>query len=321
MRASLKEDVTPVHPRVLNAIGSTPLIELLRVLPAGSARILAKLEWANPTGSMKDRMAVAAIEAAAKDGRLPAGGTVVEYTAGTTGISLALVCAALGYGLEVVFSDAFSDEKRHTMAAFGADITDVPSEQGRITEALIKEMIRVSGEIAERPDHWWCDQLNNRDAITGYFPLGEEIWEQTAGEINAFVHAVGTAHSIHGTARSLWSHNEQVRIVAVEPAESAVLSGQPTGSHRIEGIGIGFIPPLWERDMVNDIQTVTTADAWAMARRLAAEEGIFAGASSGANVVAALRLAERLGPGATVVTIIVDSGLRYVSTELYGGNR
>lgn len=283
--------------------------------------MLAKLEWANPTGSMKDRMAVAAIEAAAMDGRLPPSGTVVEYTAGTTGISLALVCAALGYGLEVVFSDAFSDEKRRTMAAFGAGITDVPSDQGRITEALIKEMIRVSEKMAERPGHWWCDQLNNRDATKGYLPLGEEIWEQTAGEVNAFVHAVATAHSIHGITRSLWAHDEQVQIVAVEPAESAVLSGQPTGSHRIEGIGIGFVPPLWERDMVNEIQTVTTADAWAMARRLAAEEGIFAGASSGANVVAALRLAERLGAGATVVTIIVDSGLRYLSTELYGGTR
>ncbi|MEX0865042.1 MAG: cysteine synthase family protein [Acidimicrobiia bacterium] len=302
-------------------MGSTPLVELRRVVPAGSARVLAKLEWANPTGSMKDRMAVAAIEAAAMDGRLPPSGTVVEYTAGTTGISLALVCAALGYGLEVVFSDAFSDEKRRTMAAFGAGITDVPSDQGRITEALIKEMIRVSEKMAERPGHWWCDQLNNRDATKGYLPLGEEIWEQTAGEVNAFVHAVATAHSIHGITRSLWAHDEQVQIVAVEPAESAVLSGQPTGSHRIEGIGIGFVPPLWERDMVNEIQTVTTADAWAMARRLAAEEGIFAGASSGANVVAALRLAERLGAGATVVTIIVDSGLRYLSTELYGGTR
>jgi cysteine synthase A len=302
---------------VLGAIGGTPMAELRRVVPEGSARVLAKLEWVNPTGSMKDRMAVAAIEAAAADGRLLPGGTVVEYTAGTTGISLALVCAALGFGLEVVFSDAFSDEKRRTMEAFGAGITDVSSDQGRITEALIKEMIRVSGEIAERPGHWWCDQLNNKDAIDGYLPLGEEIWEQTEGEVDAFVHAVGTAHSIHGVTRSLWGHNERVRIVAVEPAESAVLSGQLTGSHQIEGIGIGFIPPLWEPELVNQIQTVTTADAWAMARRLAAEEGIFAGASSGANVVAALRLAERLGPGATVVAIIVDSGLRYVSTELY----
>ena len=218
----------------------------------------------------------------------------------------------------IVFSDAFSDEKRRTMEAYGAKVTDVPSDQGRITESLIKEMIRVSGEIADRAGHWWCDQLNNEDAMAGYLPLGEEIWEQTGGEVDAFVQAVATAHSIHGVTRALWAHDERVQIVAVEPAESAVLSGRPTGSHRIEGIGIGFIPPLWDRDLVNNIETVTTSDAWAMARRLAAEEGIFAGASSGANVVAALRVAERLGPEATVVTIIVDSGLRYVSTELYG---
>lgn len=304
---------------VLGAIGQTPMVQLRRVVPDDSAQVVAKLEWANPTGSMKDRMAVAAIEAAAADGRLPPGGTVVEYTAGTTGISLACVCAALGYGLEVVFSDAFSDEKRRTMAAFGARITDVPSDQGMINEALIKEMIRVSGEIAERPGHWWCDQLNNEDAMVGYLPLGEEIWRQTEGKVDVFVHAVATAHSIHGVTRSLWAHDEGVRIVAVEPAESAVLSEGTTGSHRIEGIGIGFIPPLWEPELVNEIQTVSTADAWAMARRLAAEEGIFSGASSGANVVAALRLAEQLGPGATVVTIIVDSGLRYLSTELYAG--
>lgn len=278
---------------------------------------MVKLEWANPTGSMKDRMAVAAIQAAIADGRLAPGGTVVEYTAGTTGISLALVCAALGYNLEVVFSDAFSEEKLRTMTALGAHITIVPSDEGRITEGLIKEMIRVAGEVAERPDHWWCDQLNNTDAIAGYLPMGEEIWAQTGGEVNAFVHAVGTAHSIHGVTQSLWAHDERIRVVAVEPAESAVLSGQPTGSHRIEGIGIGFLPPLWEPDMVHEIQSVATAEAWAMARRLAAEEGIFAGASSGANVVAALRLARQLGPDATVATIIVDSGLRYVSTELY----
>lgn len=279
--------------------------------------MVVKLEWANPTGSMKDRMAVAAIQAAIAHGRLSPGGTVVEYTAGTTGISLALVCAALGYELEVVFSDAFSEEKLRTMTALGAHITIVESDGGRITEGLIKGMIRVAGEIAQRPGHWWCDQLNNRDAIDGYLPMGEEIWSQTGGEVDAFVHAVGTAHSIHGVTRSLWAHNDQIRIVAVEPTESAVLSGKPTGSHRIEGIGIGFVPPLWEPEMVNEIQTVTTAEAWAMARRLAAEEGIFAGASSGANVVAALRLARQLGPEATVATIIVDSGLRYVSTELY----
>ena len=298
-------------------IGNTPLVELRQVVPKGGARIVAKLEWANPTGSMKDRMARTAIEGAVREGRLQPGGTVVEYTAGTTGISLAFVCAALGYGLHIVFSDAFSEEKRRTMSAFGAIVEDVPSDHGQITEALIKAMIARASEVAAQPGRWWCDQLNNHDAITGYLPMGEEIWSQTDGQVDAFVHVVGTAHSIHGVARALRKHNSEVKIIAVEPAESAVLSGGPTGSNRIEGIGIGFIPPLWEPDQVDEILTVSADEAMAMARRLAREEGLFTGTSSGANVVAALRVAERLGPGATVATILCDSGLRYLSTELY----
>jgi cysteine synthase A len=302
---------------VLDAIGNTPAIELRNIVPSGSARILAKLESANPTGSMKDRMARAVIEAAESDGRLTPGETVVEYTAGTTGISLALACAAKGHPLEIVFSDAFSDEKRVTMEAFGARITDVKSDEKRITEALIKEMIRTAGEISRRPGHWWCDQLNNHDAVAAYAPLGDEIWDQTNGHIDAFVHAVSTAHSIHGVTQALWKRNPRIEVTAVEPAESAVLSGKPTGSHKIEGIGIGFIPPLWDARLVNRIEAVSTEEAKAMARRLARQEGIFAGTSTGANVVAALRVAERLGAGATVVTIVVDSGLRYVSTDVY----
>ena len=302
---------------VLEAIGDTPILELRTIAPPGSARILAKLESANPTGSMKDRMAKAVIEAAESDGRLPPSGTVVEYTAGTTGISLALACAAKGHPLEIVFSDAFSDEKRVTMEAFGARITDVKSDQKRITEALIKEMIRTAGQISRRPRHWWCDQLNNQDAVAGYVPLGNEIWDQTNGRIDAFVHVVSTAHSIHGVTQALWERNPRIEVTAVEPAESAVLSGKPTGSHNIEGIGIGFIPPLWHARLVNRIDAVSTEEAKVMARRLARQEGIFAGTSTGANVVAALRVAERLGAGATVVTIVVDSGLRYVSTDVY----
>jgi cysteine synthase len=307
----------PVDGGALSAIGDTPVVELARIVPAASARVLAKLEWANPTGSMKDRMAHSAILGARESGRLRPGDTVVEYTAGTTGISLAFVCAALGYGLHIVFSDAFSDEKRRTMKAFGATVEDIPSDGGRINEALIKSLIARAGEVADQPGHWWCDQLNNRDAVTGYLPMGEEIWRQTGGKVDAFVHAVGTAHSIHAVGHVLRTHNPEVRVTAVEPAESAVLSGGPTGSHRIEGIGIGFIPPLWEPSEVDDIETVSSEDAMRMARRLAKEEGLFAGTSSGANVVAALRVAERLGPDATVVTILCDSGLRYLSTDLY----
>ncbi len=302
---------------VLAAIGGTPLVELLRIRPRGSARILAKLESANPTGSMKDRMAVAVIETAERDGRLQPGGTVVEYTAGTTGVSLALVCAAKGYSLDIVFSDAFSDEKRRTMEAFGARVVDVKSDDKKITEALIKEMIRTADDRSRRPGHWWVDQLKNHDGVTGYLALGDEIWEQTGGQVDAFVHAVSTAHSIHGVTQALWTHKRTITVCAVEPAESAVLSGRPSGSHKIEGIGIGFVPPLWDPALVNTVEPVATEEAKAMARRLAKEEGIFAGSSSGANVVAALRVAERLGPDATVVTIIVDSGLRYLSTDVY----
>jgi len=303
--------------KILDAIGNTPLVELRHVVPKGSGRVIVKLESANPTGSMKDRMARALIERAAADGRLSHAGTVVEYTAGTTGISLAFVCAALGYQAHFVFSDAFSDEKRYTMRAYGAKITDVPSDNKKINEELIRRMICTAGEISRQPGHWWCDQLNNRDGEAGYHPLGEEIWQQSDRRVDAFVHAVSTAHSIHGTAHALRSHNPQLRVFAVEPAESAVLSGRPSGSHKIEGIGIGFIPPLWKPKEVDEILAVTTEDAKSMARRLAREEAIFAGTSTGANIVGAIRVATRLGPDATIATIVVDSGLRYLSTDVF----
>ena len=306
-----------MNQNVIAGIGNTPLVQLQKIVPKNSASIFAKLEWANPTGSMKDRWAKAAIETAAANGKIKLGDTVVEYTAGTTGVSLAFVCAAMGYKFHAVFSDAFSDEKRRTMQAFDAQITDVLSDNKKITESLIKQMIATSKIMSEKSGHWWCDQLNNKEATKGYYELGEEIWQQMKGKINAFVHCVSTTHSLHGTTEILWKHDKKIHIAAVEPDESAVLSGRPSGSHKIEGIGIGFIPPLWKPEMVNEILTVTTDDAKAMARRLAKEEGIFAGTSSGANVVAALQIAERLGKGKNVVTIMVDSGLRYLSTDVY----
>ena len=306
-----------ISSNVLESIGNTPIVQLRKIVPPGSARILAKLEWANPTGSMKDRMAKAVIERAEADGRLQSGDTVVEYTGGTTGTSLALVCTAKGYKLHIVFSDAFSEEKRLTMQAFGAQITDVLSDNKKITEQLIKEMIETSRQISQQPKHWWSDQFTNHDAVIGYYPMGDEIWSQTDGKVDAFVHVVGTAHSIHGVAKALRLHKSDLHVVAVEPAESAVLSGKPSGPHKIEGIGVGFVPPLWEPDQVDEILTVTTEEAKVMARRLAHEEGLFAGTSSGANVVAALKVAERLGSDATVVTLMIDSGLKYLSTDLY----
>jgi cysteine synthase len=301
---------------VLAGIGNTPLIELTRVVPRGAARVVAKMELANPTGSMKDRMAVAVIDAALADGRLTPGASAVEYTAGTTGISLALVCAALGVPLKIVFSDAFSQEKRKTMTALGAQVTDVPSENKQINERLIKRMIALAAEMSAQPGHWWVDQLNNHDAVAGYHSLGHELHQQSGSPVDAFVHSVSTAHSIHGVAQALRT-NGSVEVTAVEPAESAVLSGGASGSHKIEGIGIGFIPPLWNPSEVDHIDTVSTEEAKMMARRLAREEGIFAGTSTGANVVAALRVAQRLGAGATVATIIIDSGLRYLSTDVF----
>ena len=308
----------PETPGVLAAIGNTPLVTLRRIVPPGSARVVLKLESANPTGGMKDRVALAMVTAAAADGRLPPGGTVVEYTGGTTGTSLAFVCAAAGYRAHFVSSDAFSEEKLRTMQAFGAELTLIPSDGKRITGDLIRAMIAKAQELARRPGHWLCDQINNRDGEAGYHPLGEELWTQSGGRVDAFVQSVGSAHSLNGTAAVLRKHNPRLHVVAAEPAESAVLAGGKAGAHRIEGIGIGFLPALWRREEVQEMFAATTEASNVMARRLAEEEGILAGTSTGLNVLAALRVAERLGPGATVATIAIDHGLKYLSTELFG---
>jgi cysteine synthase A len=305
---------------VLDAIGNTPLAELKRVVPANHARVLVKLESANPTGSMKDRMAIAVVEAAEADGRLLPGGTVVEYTGGSTGTSLAFVCAAKGHKIAIVTSDAFSQEKRDHMRALGAEMIEVPSDRGRITRELIQALIEAARRRSAEPGSYYADQLRNTDAVAGYHPLGEEIWSQSGGRVDALIQVVGTAHSIEGTAAVLRRHNPALRVVAVEPAESAVLSGGEPGAHKIEGIGIGFVPPLWRAGIADEIVTVTTEEAKAMARQLASREGLFAGTSSGANVVAAIREAQKLGPGSTVVTLIVDSGLKYLTTDLYASS-
>ncbi|GAB2178259.1 PLP-dependent cysteine synthase family protein [Dongia sp. agr-C8] len=302
---------------VLQAIGNTPLVELRRVVPRGCARILVKVEGQNPTGSMKDRMAQAMVAGAERDGRLKPGGTIVEYTGGSTGASLALVAAAKGYRLKIVTSDAFSAEKLTQMQAFGAELTLIPSENGKITRQLIQDMIAAAQTIAAEPGTFWTDQLNNRDSIAGYHPMGEEIWTQSGGKVDAFIQAVGTMASLQGVATVLKRHNPKSRIVAVEPAESAVLSGGAPGAHRIEGIGIGVAPPMWAPQMVDEIIPVPTDQAEAMARRLASEEGLFAGTSSGANVLAAIRLGLKLGPQATIATLLVDSGLKYLTTPVF----
>jgi cysteine synthase A len=302
---------------ILDAIGDTSLVRLRKVVPPGCAEILVKLEWENPTGSVKDRMALAVIARAEADGRLKPGDMVVEYTGGSTGTSLALVCAARGYPIHIVTSDAFSQEKRDHMVALGATLTLVPSEGGKTTRKLILDMIEAARRLSQREHMYWTDQLNNLDSVVGYYPLGEEIWAQTGGEVGAFVHSVGTAASSRGVATVLKRHSPAVHTSVVEPAESSVLLGGQPGPHKIEGVGIGYTPPLWEPSLVDEIIPVRTDDAKAMARRLASEEGLFAGTSSGANVVAAIGIARRLGPGARVVTLLADTGLKYLSTDVY----
>jgi cysteine synthase A len=302
---------------VLDTIGRTRIIPLRHIVPTGSARILLKLEYENPTGSMKDRMALAMIEAAQADGRLRPGGSVVEYTGGSTGVSLAFVCAAKRIPLKIVTSDAFSKEKRDHMRALGARLTLVASQSGGMTKVLTLEMIETAKKLASVPGSYWTDQLNNTDQLASYERMGEEIWEQTDGKVDAFVQSVGTSGSLRGISTRLRAHDDAVHVVAVEPEESAVLSGRPSGSHKIEGIGAGFVVPLWKATLADEIQTVSTDDAMAAARRLAGEEGIFAGTSTGGNVAAALRVAQRLGRDRTVVTVAVDSGMKYLSTALY----
>jgi cysteine synthase len=302
---------------VLDAIGGTSLVPLRKLVPAGAARVLVKLEWENPTGSMKDRMARAVIERAEADGRLPPGGTVVEYTGGSTGASLALVCAVKGYRLRIVTSDAFAREKLDQMAAYGAELTLVASQGGLTTKQLILDMIETARALSHEPNTYWTNQLENPDTLAGYDALGEELWAQTGGAVDAFVHTVGTGASSRGVATALKRRRGAVALVVVEPGESAVLSGGAPGPHKIEGVGIGYTPPLFDRGLVDEIVPVPTAEAKAMARRLAREEGLFAGTSGGANVVAALEVARRLGAGRTVVTLLPDSGLKYLNTDVY----
>ena len=299
---------------ILSCIGDTSLLPLRKIGPTNGARILLKIESENPTGSMKDRMALAMIEAAEKDGRLKPGGSVIEYTGGSTGVSLSLVCAVKGYPLHIVSSDAFSQEKLDHMRILGARLQIVQSESGGMTEKLTREMVEAARIITEETGGFWTDQLENTDQLVAYHKMADEIWAQTNGNIQGFVQMVGTAASLRGIAERLRQHDENIRIVAVEPAESAVLSGGRPGSHKIDGVGAGFVVPLWQNQIANQIEQVSTEDATAMALRLAREEGWFAGTSTGGNVIAALRLAENLGPEATIVTVMCDTGMKYLKT-------
>ena len=299
---------------ILDRIGNTSIIALRHIVPKNGARIFLKLESENPTGSMKDRMALAMIQAAEADGRLPPGGSVVEYTGGSTGVSLALVCAVKGYPLHIVTSDAFSREKLDHMRILGAELQIIPSEGGGMTERLTRDIIEAARVISANTGAFWTDQMKNQDQFAAYRKLADEIWTQTSGRVDGFVQSVGTAASLRATGEGLRSRNQNIRIVAVEPSESPVLSGGRPGAHKIDGIGAGFIVPLWKPSVADQIETVSTEEAIAMALRLAREEGLFAGTSTGANVIAALRLAEQLGPDATIVTILCDTGMKYLKT-------
>jgi cysteine synthase A len=306
------------RPGGLSAIGDTPVVRLARMAGEGSAEVWVKMEAANPTGSYKDRMALAMIEAAEADGRLRPGQLVVEYTGGSTGSSLAFVCAVKGYPLRIVSSDAFAEEKIRTMRAFGADVELIPSPEG-ITPGLIPAMMRRAAEIAAQTGAFATDQFNNADMVDGYRRLGEELLSQLPGPppVTAFCAYVGTAGCFLGVSRALTAGLPGLHRAVVEPAESAVLSGGAAGTHHIEGGGIGRRPPQLHPADYDEVIAVPEAEAFAVARRAARAEGIFSGPSTGANLAAALEIAGRLGPGHRVVTLQVDSGLKYLTGPLY----
>ena len=306
-------------PGILDAIGGTPMVRLERILAGSGAEIWVKLEYRNPTGSMKDRMGLSMIEGAERDRLIEPGMTVVEYTGGSTGPALALVCRAKGYRARIVISECFSEERMQLMRSLGAELELIPAveERGRVTAQDIHNMVERAAELAREPGTYATDQFNNPYVIPGHRDmLGREIWEQTDGEVTAFCHGIGTAGSLMGVSEALKTHSPEVRVVALEPAGSAAISGGPSGSFAMQG-WTGIVPPHWDADRVDDIWTIEDDEAVAMTLRLAREEGIFAGISTGANVVGSLRLAEELPPGSIVVTLAVDSGFKYMGGPPY----
>lgn len=307
----------PIAPSILKAIGNTPVVRLSKIVPSSSADVLVKLEYFNPTCSYKDRMALAIIEQAEARGDLRPGMTVVEYTGGSTGSSLALVCTVKGYRCRLVSSDAFAKEKRGTMEALGAEVLLEASEGGQVTPELVQRMIQRAESLAAEDGTYFTNQFHNPDAFAGYQKLGQELIRQAGRGIDAFCGGVGTAGMLMGVAGVLKEACPEVRIVALEPATSALLSGGEAGAHRVEGIGVGFRPPLLERELYDEARGIDEGEARKMARLLAREEGIFAGTSTGLNVVAAIQLATELGEGKTVATVAVDTGLKYLASDLF----
>ena len=308
---------TNVRNSILEAIGNTPVVRLRKLVTPEMADVIVKLEYYNPTGSYKDRMALAMVEGAEARGSLRPGMRVVEYTGGSTGSSLALVCAIKGYPFVPVSSDGFSREKLQTMRIFGADLQIIPSQNGQLTPELFRSMIDAARKLGQEPNTYYTDQFNNADAIRGYMGIGNELLDQAGPDIAAFCAGVGTAGMLMGVSRALKARACRARIVALEPASSPVLTTGKGGPHRVEGIAAGFRPPHLKDGDFDEVRTIDEQEARAMARRLAKEEGIFAGTSSGLNVVAALQFAAELGPGKTVATVAVDSGFKYLAGDLY----
>jgi cysteine synthase len=311
--------LTSTADSVLSAIGGTPVVRLRRVVPATGADVLVKLESVNPTGSYKDRMALAMIEGAEARGLLRPGMRVVEFTGGSTGSSLAMVCAAKGYRFVVLSSDAFSREELLTMEALGAELRMVPSDGGQVTPALFERFKKEIAVLADEPDTFWTDQFHNDDAVRGYMGIGHELLEQTGGRIDAFCGAVGTGGMLRGVSRALRDAGSHARIVALEPLSSPALTQGRGGAHRVEGIGTGSVPSHMADRPYDEARAVDEADARTMARRLAREEGLLVGTSSGLNIAAAVQLAIELGPGKTVATVAVDTGLKYLAGDLFVG--
>jgi cysteine synthase A len=317
MTASASVSMSRKDDSVLGAIGNTPIVRLRKIVPANSAEVVIKLESANPTGSYKDRMALAMIEGAEARGALRPGMRVVEYTGGSTGSSLAMVCAAKRYPFVVLSSDAFAKEKLLTMEAFGAELRMVPSDGGKVTPALFDRFKKEIAILAAEPNTYWTDQFSNQDALQGYKGIGRELLQQTGGKIDAFCGAVGTGGMLRGVALAFREAGSHARIVALEPASSPAMTQGRGGAHHIEGTATGSIVPHMTDKPYDEARAIDESDARAMAKRLAREEGLLVGTSSGMNIAVALKLAQELGPGKTVATVIVDTGLKYLAGDLF----
>src|SRR5262245_27588924 len=313
--------MTHIASSVLQAIGNTPLVRLAHVVAPGSADVLVKLESINPTGSYKDRMALAMVEGAERRGALKPGMRVVEFTGGSTGSSLGMVCAVKGYPFVVLCSDAFAKEKLLTMTAFGADLRLVPSEGGKVTPALFDRFRAEIARLAAAPGVFWTDQFHNADALNGYAEIGRELLTQSDGHIDVFCGAVGTGGMLAGVARALREGGNRAQIIALEPSESPAMTEGRGGAHRVEGIGTGSIPPHMSAKPYDEARAVGEADGREMARRLAREEGLLVGTSSGLNVAAAVQIAREVGAGKVVATVAVDSGLKYLAGDLFEAAR